>query len=185
MVTDVQFEASNATEIVSLARARKHLRLEVSFTAEDDLIESYISAAIEASENFIGGHILEKEMTIKMNAFDSPLVFEAFPLQSVTSVQYYPLGSKVLATMAPDKYSLTTIGAKVFALRFTESVPQTAERFDAVTVIVKVGNANSKTPKPIEQAILLQVGDMYERREDRTEVIATAAMSLLRPYKKY
>ena len=73
----------------------------------------------------------------------------------------------------------------MFSLRFKESVPQTAERFDAVTVIVKVGNAAGKTPKAVQQAILLQVGDMYERREDRTEVIATAAMSLLRPYKKY
>lgn len=184
MVTDVQFEPGEV-EVVSLARAKKHLRLEASFTEEDDLIESYISAAIEASENFIGGHILEKDMTIKMNAFDSPLVFEAFPLQSVTAVKYYPLGSEVLTEMLPGNYSLTTIGSKVFTLRFKESVPQTAERFDAVTVIVKVGNETAKTPKPVQQAILLQVGDMYERREDRTEVIATAAMSLLRPYKKY
>ena len=185
MVTDVKLEPNDTIEIVSLLKAKKHLRLEASFTAEDDLIESYIDAAIEASENFIGGHILEKAMTIKMSAFDSPLVFEAFPLQSVTSVQYYPLGSEILTMMLPANYSLTTIGSKVFALRFKESVPKTAERFDAVTVIVKVGNAVLKTPKPIQQAILLQVGDMYERREDRTEVIATAAMSLLRPYKKY
>lgn len=184
MVTDVQFEPSEAV-VVSLARAKKHLRLEASFTEEDDLIESYISAAIEASENFIGGHILEKDMTIKMNAFDSPLVFEAFPLQSVTAVKYYALGSEVLTEMLPGNYILTTSGPKVFSLRFKESVPQTAERFDAVTVLVKVGNATGKTPKAVQQAILLQVGDMYERREDRTEVIATAAMSLLRPYKKY
>lgn len=184
MVTDVQFEPGTV-EVVSLARAKKHLRLETSFTEEDDLIEGYISAAIEASENFIGGHILEKDMTIKMNAFDSPLVFEAFPLQSVTSVKYYPLGSEVLAEMASGNYSLTTSGPKVFSIRFKETVPQTAHRFDAVTVIVKVGNAPAKTPKAVQQAILLQVGDMYERREDRTEVIATAAMSLLRPYKKY
>jgi uncharacterized phiE125 gp8 family phage protein len=185
MVTDVQFEPNEEIVIVSLARAKKHLRLESSFDEEDDLIESYISAAIEVSENFIGGHILEKNMTIKMNVFDNPLVFEAFPLQSVTSVQYYPLGSEVLTTVAPVNYILTSIGPKVFALRFKETAPKTAERFDAVTVIVKVGSANLKTPKPVQQAILLQVGDMYERREDRTEVIATAAMSLLRPYKKY
>jgi len=184
MVTDVQFEPGEA-EIVSLARAKKHLKIEPSFTEEDDLIEGYISAAIEASENFIGGHILEKDMTIKMNAFDSPLVFEAFPLQSVTAVKYYPLGSEVLTEMLPAKYSLTTVGPKVFTLRFKESVPQTAERFDAVTVIVKVGNASGKTPKTISHAILLQVGDMNERREDRTAVMSTAAMALLRPHKKY
>jgi uncharacterized phiE125 gp8 family phage protein len=185
MVTDLQFENNDTIEIISLARAKKHLRIEPSFTDEDDMIEAYISAAIEASENFIGGHIIEKNMTLKMDAFDGDVVFEAFPLQSIQSVQYYPLDSEVLTTMDPSAYDLTSTGAKVFTLRFKETVPKTAERFDAVTIIVKIGNPAAKTPKAIHQAILLQVADMYERREDRSEVIATAAMSLLRPYKKY
>lgn len=185
MVTDVKFEPSGNIEVVSLARAKKHLRIEPGFTDEDDLIQDYIDAAIVASENFIGGHVLEKDMTIKMNAFDNPLSFEAFPLQSVTSVKYFPIDDSGEQTLAETAYSLTSASAKVFALRFKETVPTTAERFDAVTIIVKVGNPAGKTPKPIQQAILLQLGDMYERREDRTDVIATAAMSLLRPYKKY
>ncbi len=185
MVTDVKFEPNVNIEIVSLAKAKKHLRIEPGFTDEDDLIQDYIDAAIVASENFIGGHILEKDMTIKMNAFDNPLSFEAFPLQSVTSVKYFPIDGGDEQTLDAAKYSLTNASAKVFALRFKETTPATAERFDAVTVVVKIGNPSGKTPKPIQQAILLQLGDMYERREDRTEVIATAAMSLLRPYKKY
>jgi hypothetical protein len=64
-------------------------------------------------------------------------------------------------------------------------MPAVDERFDAITVTIKIGYAVNKTPKPIVQAILLQIADMYERREDRTEVVATTAMSLLRPYKKY
>lgn len=184
MVIDVQYE-SNVVEIVSLEKAKKHLRLEPDFQDEDDLIESYISAAIEASENFIGGHILEKEMTMKMNSFESPLVFEAFPLQSVSSVKYYSLGSEELTVLPQETYSLTAAGPKVFSIHFKNDSPQIANRFDAVIVTVIVGYAVGKTPKPIQQAILLQLSDMYERREDRTEVIATAAMSLMRPYKKY
>lgn len=185
MVTDVYLETNDTIEIVSLAKAKKHLRIETLFNDEDDIIESYVGAAIEACENFIGGHIIEKTMTIKMDCFDNDLVFEACPLQSVQSVQYYPLGSEVLTTMDTAMYNLTSTNSKVFTLRFKEKTPLTATRFDAVIAIVKVGNGVAKTPKPIQQAILLLIADMYERREDRSEVIATAAMSLLRPYKKY
>jgi uncharacterized phiE125 gp8 family phage protein len=185
MVTDVQFELTDGIEIISLAKVKKHLRVDSTFQDEDDLIEGYIDAAVVASENFIGGHILEKTMVIKMNAFDSPLVFQAFPLQSITSVKYFPKDSETESDFPVAGYNLTSTSAKVFALRFKDAAPLIADRYDAVTVSVKVGNLPGKTAKPVIQAILLQIADMYERREDRAGVIATAAMTLLRPYKKY
>lgn len=184
MVTDINFNAADHT-IVSLAKAKKQLRIEPGFTDEDDLIESYIESAVIASENFIGGHIQQKDMVIKMNQFDSPIEFEAFPMQNITTVKYYPVDGSAEVTMTADLYRLTKLNDKVFSLRFTNEPPEIADRFDAVTVTVVVGHVVDKTPKPIQQAILLQVADSYERREDRSEVFGTTAMALLRPYKKY
>jgi uncharacterized phiE125 gp8 family phage protein len=184
MVTDVKF-TEGIIEIVSLAKAKKQLRLEPGFIDEDDLIQAYIDAAVIASENFIGGHIQQKDMVITMDGFDSPIEFEAFPMQSITTVKYYAADGSAEATMADTLYKLTKLNDKVFSLRFVNDAPEVAVRFDAVTITIVVGNAVNKTPKPILQAILLQVADMYERREDRSEVIATTAMALLRPYKKY
>ena len=184
MVTDISFE-DGTLEIVSLARAKKQLRIEPTFEDENDLIQSDIDAAVIASENFIGGHIQQKDMVIKMNQFDSPLEFEAFPLQSITTVKYFPADGSAEATMSDSLYKLTKLNDKVFSLRFTNDTPEIADRFDAVTITIVVGNATGKTPKPISQAILLQVADMYERREDRSEIAGTTAMALLRPYKKY
>jgi uncharacterized phiE125 gp8 family phage protein len=184
MVTDVNFTPATL-EIVSLAKAKKQLRLETSFTDEDDLIQAYIDAAVIASENFIGGHIQQKNMLITMDSFDSPIEFEAFPMQSITTVKYFPADGSAEATMDDTLYKLTKVNDKVFSLRFVNDVPEIAERFDAVTITIVVGFATNKTPKPILQAILLQVADMYERREDRSEVFGTTAMALLRPYKKY
>lgn len=184
MVTDVNF-TPGTIEIVSLAKAKKQLRLESTFIDEDDLILDYIDAAVVASENFIGGHIQQKDMVITMNQFDSPMEFEAFPMQSITTVKYWPSDGGVEATLSNTLYKLTKLNDKVFSLRFTNDTPEIADRFDAVTVTVVVGNAINKTPKPIIQSLLLQVADMYERREDRTEVTGTTAMALLRPYKKY
>jgi len=184
MVTDVNFTDAEL-EIVSLAKAKKQLRLETSFTDEDELIRAYIDAAVIASENFIGGHIQQKDMVITMNQFDPLIEFEAFPMQSITTVKYWPAYGSAEATLSNTLYKLTKLNDKVFSLRFTTDTPEIADRFDAVTITVVVGNAVNKTPKPMLQAILLQVADMYERREDRAEVTGTTAMALLRPYKKY
>jgi uncharacterized phiE125 gp8 family phage protein len=185
MVTDVKFTPNELSVIVTLAKAKKQLRIEPGFVDEDDLIESYIDSAVVMAEDYIGGHIQEKNMIIKLTAFDNPLVFEAHPLQSVDSVKYWPLSGGVEATMDSGDYSLTSANSKVFNLRFKGEIPDVADRFDGVTITVKVGNATAKTPKPIVQAILLFIADMYERREDRGAVVSTAAMSLLRPYKKF
>jgi uncharacterized phiE125 gp8 family phage protein len=183
MNTDVSYSTDGTLEVLTLVQAKKQLRIEADFTDEDDLIQSYIDAAVEVSEKFIGGHILPKIMTIKADSFTNPLVFEAFPLKEVTSVKYFPADGSAEATMDPGEYALTKDSEKVFRLRFKNTLPETAVQYDAVTYSIKVGM--TVIPKPIIQAIKLQLADMYERREDRAEIMTTAADRLLRPYKKY
>lgn len=182
MLTNVQFTPSSLA-VVTVAQAKKQLRIEADFTDEDDLIQSYIDAAVANCENFIGGHIIPGELVISYDKFESPVVFEAFPLKTITSVKYFT--ADVETTLDAAKYSLTKQSEKVFKLRFKEDTPSTDTRFDAVTITVACGFAGNAIPKPIIQAIKLQIADMYEIREDRKELLSTAAMSLLRPYKKY
>ena len=118
-----------------------------------------------------------------MTGFDNPLVFEAFPVKEVTSVTYFEQGVEDEVTMAPENYTLTAETSKRYAIRFKGELPSVQDRFDAVTATIKVGMVT--IDKPISQAVLLMVADMYERREDRAEVFSTAGMSLLRSYKKF
>jgi uncharacterized phiE125 gp8 family phage protein len=182
MVTNVSYTITE-TIIVTLAQAKKQLRLETDFIEEDDLIQSYIDTAIANCENFTGSAIVAKDMIIEMDCFDNPLIFEAFPLQSVDSVSYFPEDGGEEITMPSTDYKLTQQSDKHFVLRFLKELPAIEKNFDAVTVTIKLGYVT--TPKPVVQAILLQLADMYERREDRTETITTASAALLRPYKKY
>lgn len=185
MVTDVKFESLESnTPIVTMAMVKKQLRVEASFNDEDDLIQGYIDAAVAMSEDYTGGHIVEKNMIMKMSMFDNPLIFEAFPIQSVVSVSYFSADGSNSQEMASTNYDLTSVNPKVSRITF-KSIPQIAQRFDAVTVTVKVGIEATKVAKPIIQAVLLQVADMYERREDRTEVLLSVSTALLRPYKKF
>lgn len=169
--------------IVTLAKAKNQLRLESSFTDEDDLIQDYIAAAIEQAEQYINGHIYIKDMVINMDAFLSSFVFEAYPVQSITSIKYYV--DDVLVTMPQADYYVTAQNIKQTKLTFKEQ-PSTDERPDAVIITVAIGfKSASAVPMPIKQAVLLMVSDMYERREDRPEMITTAAQALMRPYRKY
>lgn len=181
MVTDVKIENGTATTVVTLAKAKKQLRLETSFNEEDELIQDYIEAAIKNAENFIGGNITDKNYTYLLDGFDSELVFEAFPIKSITSIKYWKDETK--ETMPDTDYKLTALNQKVSKIRFTKELPNVDKRFDAVEVVVNVGMATIE--KPIQQAILLMVSDMYERREDRGEVLSLTSYSLLRPYKLY
>lgn len=182
MQTDISYTADGTLVVVTLAQAKKQLRIEEVVTDEDELIQSYIDTAVELSEKFISGHILPKTMTIKADAFQNPLVFEAFPLKEVTSIKYFD-ADDVEQILDSSEYVLTKDSEKVFRIRFKNTLPTTFKRYDAVTYEIKVGMAI--VPTPIKQAIKLQIADMYERREDRVEVVRTASASLLRPYKKY
>ncbi len=183
MVTDVSIVNGTPTEVVTLAKAKKQLRIESSFTDEDDLIQNYIDAAVTNAENYLGTHIVDKVMTFKMTGFDNPLIFEASPVKAITSIKYYQEGNDTEQTMASENYVLTSQNSKTYAIRFKNELPTVQDRFDAVTVVINTGMVT--IDKTISQAILLMVSDMYERREDRGEIVSTASMSLLRPYKKF
>lgn len=182
MVTNHQFTPGTLA-VITLAQAKKQLRIEDSFADENDLIQSYIDAAVVNCENFIGGHIIPGDLVLQLDKLENPVIFEAFPLKSITSVKYYLNDTE--QTLNASKYALTKQSEKVFNLRFKEDLPNTDKRYDAVTITVACGFPGNVIPKPIVQAIKLQIADMYEIREDRKELLSTAAMSLLRPYKKY
>lgn len=183
MVTNHQFTPGTLA-VITLAQAKKQLRIEDSFADENDLIQSYIDAAVVNCENFIGGHIIPGDLVLQLDKLENPVIFEAFPLKSITSVKYYD-NDGTEQTLNASKYALTKQSEKVFKLRFKEDLPTTEKRFDAVTITVACGFPGDAIPKPIVQAIKLQLSDMYEIREDRKELMSTQAMSLLRPYKKY
>lgn len=170
-------------EIILLEKAKKQLRVETDFTDEDDLIKNYITASVMASEDYMSCHVYAKSMVISLNAFRPTVIFEAFPLRGVKSVKYW--SDDVEMTMPETDYYLTSQNLKQSQLHF-KVLPTTDKRYDAVSIELEIGYENaSKVPAPIKQAILLQIADMYERREDRAGVIHTSAQALMRPYRKY
>ena len=180
MITDVVVIPGETT-VASLEMAKKHLRIEPTFTDEDDLIAAYINAAVSYCESFTGTDI-SGTATIKMD--DLPLRFKlpVFPVKTITSVSYFPSVGTDAITLPGTSYALMSVEKSAY-LTLTVDAPNVATRWDAAIIVCEVGY--EEIPKPIVQAVLLLIGDMYERREDRSEITSTVADKLLRAYKLY
>lgn len=169
------------------ALVKKHLRIDIDFLDEDDLIQAYINTAVVQCENYIGGHISTKTVVINTDGFDNPLVLNDFPVKSVSSVSYLPALSTVTYIVMPSTdYKLAADNNKHFCIYFLKTLPYTLERYDALSISYTVGY--DVLPLAIQQAIFLMVGAMYEGREDETKTTfqrISSANNLLNAYKKF
>jgi uncharacterized phiE125 gp8 family phage protein len=59
-------------------------------------------------------------------------------------------------------------------------------RLNSVTVRYVVGYADAASvPAPLKQAMLLMIGDMYERRQDSIKQLPSASEYLMNPYRVF
>lgn len=183
MITNIVITPAESYVVVSLALAKQQLRIESDFTAEDTLIQSMIDAAVGAAEDYMGAKIVDSDVVMNLDTLEA-FTNIPMPVRTFTSLKYFPTsGSEV--TMPDTDYKLLKCGKENGIRITTQTVPSTDVRYDAVTMGFKTGYASGTVPKPIIQAVLLQISDMYDRREDRVEVPLTASTKLLRPYKLF
>jgi uncharacterized phiE125 gp8 family phage protein len=175
---------------VTLAKAKKQLRLEEDFDEEDDLITDYIEAATLAAEDYLNKKLFKGVLTFECSAFTNPFVFvQGDEADTVASVKYYAKDGDgdTLTEIASTQYKLrksSSIGCK--EIKFTATLPETEVRDDAVIIKINQGYAVADLPKPIYQAIMLMVTSMYEKREDIGEIGNNlASRNLLRPYRNF
>lgn len=186
MVTHFYTTITATASLLTLAKAKKQLRVEVAFADEDDLIQSYIDTAQVVCQDFINRSIAERNLVLEVSDFLSPITFERnYENDTITKIEYYAPGESELTLLAADQYQLRKSNiVECFDIKFL-SIPETDIRDDAVIVTIKQGFALASCPKPIIQAINLRLSDFFERREDREQGNNPASNNLLRPYRKF
>lgn len=188
MATNFYTIPGDDARCVTLEEAKKQLKVDASFTEEDDLIQSYIDAAQVECENFTGRAIGRRKMVFELAAFENPLIFTAnYENDTVEKIEYYDKTTEVLTELDAAEYKLrvsSIVNCK--EIKFLNTLPDTMLCDDAVIVTINQGFAVADVPTPIKQAMKLLISDSYERREDRGEIgYNTAAQAKLRPYRKY
>lgn len=178
---------TEAADLVTLAQAKAQLRVESDFEEEDDLIQSYIDAAIAAAENYIGAPLVKGVKTFELDALTQTFVFkQAGENDTVKAVSYWETDATEVTEMPTNNYKLRknySTGCK--EIKF-ETYPTTATRDDAVIIEINQGYTAATLPTPIYQAIMLMITSMYVKREDIGEIGNNSqSRALMRPYRNY
>lgn len=159
------------TEPLTLAEVKLHLRIDGS--DEDTLLNSLIATARRWWEDVTGRTLFTTEYEYSLTAWpgtDRILLPRATPLQTLTSLVYYDTAGTATTWAATNYLSDTYRTPGALVLTYGNSWPSTdLYPVEPIRVRYTAGMATSSPlttlPDGIKTALLLAIGDWYERRE--------------------
>lgn len=177
-------------EPVTLTEAKAHLK--VDFTEEDTLIEMYIAAARDYAEKYCNRALMTQTIVQSINCFPPYRTADPYrkirlyrtPVQELVAIRYVDSeGNDASLDLTKVVLSKIAIPA-VISPKSGENWPTTAIQVGAIEIEYTAGIADvAKVPPTIKSAVLLLVGEMYERRENFVKTMPDAVKYLLHPYR--
>jgi uncharacterized phiE125 gp8 family phage protein len=183
--------ATSAELPVTIEAARQHLRNE-DIRFDDNLVAGLIRSAASAIETGYGLALLEQTVVQYHRAFpcnsDTPMLLRIAPLLSVSKIEYVDAAG-VTQTWNSAHYTAGHYNNTAFVVpKVGQSYPSglwASPNSVVITYEAGYGDSADSVPAQIVQAILLQVGWMYENREDPIGNITRASDNLLRPFYRF
>jgi uncharacterized phiE125 gp8 family phage protein len=170
-------------EIVTLEVAKQHLR--VDFDEDDSYIYMIIQAAREWAETYISQAVVQQTVFAYYRTMTPTMPLPLSNVNSITAIRYLDRDMQQ-QTITSGFYVVPGVEA---VLVFTDPIPEHSTMAGSVVIEYEAGYINANdVPQKIKQAILLQLGDMYENREaqvvkERMEQNLTVTR-LLQPLRK-
>lgn len=159
-----------ADDVVTLEEVKRHCRVDTD--EDDDLLEAMIEAAVghlDGKDGILGRCLLTQRWALPLPDFetDDGKIRLRFPdVSAVVSVAYYDADGAEHVVDAATYLLMEDVVSSYLMVKSGSWPSGTATRNDAVTIIFEAGfGAREDVPRPIRQAILLMVADMYEYRE--------------------
>jgi len=155
-----------ATEPVTLAEAKAHLRIDI---ADDDaLITALISSARLHAEMLTARSFITTRWRLVMDGFPGHAIdVHKCPVVSLLSIQHLDMNGLLqnlpstdyIADLASEPARITPVFGKIWPV----SLPQ----IGAVTVLFDAGYGSAEAvPEGIKSWIKLRIGSLYEHREE-------------------
>lgn len=173
---------------VSRSLMKSHLH--VDHTDDDTLIDIYLGAAtthLDGPRGMLRRAIVTQSWSQQFDAFARSLRLGLAPIVEIESVVYLDTAGDEQAVAAENYQLLNPQGSP--SLRFVDdySWPATQDQRPVLTVTFVAGYGDaSEVPPPLKAAIMLMVGDMYQRREasiDGSVAPNPTVDLLIRPYR--
>jgi len=158
-------------EPVSLADAKAHCRVDAS--ADDALMQGYITTAREWVEDYIDRALVTQQLVMKLDAFPPEIELPRPPMiasgtATAVTITYVTGEAGGTATLAASEYRIdrdSTPGA--IRTLYAGSWPSHLIDQNSVTVTWWAGYGDPTTvPQRVKSAILMCVHELYEKRGD-------------------
>ena len=176
------------SEPLTTSDVKDFLRVDSSY--EDTLIGVLITAARSMAEAYTMRILMTTTIEEFYDGFpdyrnprDRDILYlSRGPIQSITSVKYVDtLGDE--QTVSSDNYR-TDLVSEPARISSDNGWTATKDTVNAVVVRYLCGySSSSDVPAPIRQAMLLIIGEMYEKRQDSVKQLPTAAEYLMNPFR--
>lgn len=153
-----------ATEPVTLAEAKAHLRIEHAL--DDAYVTTLISAARQHVEDLCWRGLVTQTWELVLDSFPEggEVELPRGVLASISSVKYLDANG-IEQTLAATEYEADAVSVPGrLVLGYDKSWPSTRDVWNAVRIRYVVGTTDATVPTPLKQAILLLVSQMYEHR---------------------
>lgn len=152
---------------VSVEEAKSHLNID--HDDDDTLLETYVEAATDDAERFLGRALIDQTWDYSFDEFpDAEIVLPKLPLIEVVGVFYKDAAGDeqefeaFTVDLASGKIYLPTGGSWPTAATVPSAV---RVRFRAGYLDTGVSPAVANVPAAIKAAILIGVGEFYQNRE--------------------
>jgi uncharacterized phiE125 gp8 family phage protein len=184
--------AAPAVEPVTQNEAKNHLRVDTS--ADDNLIDGLIAAARQWVEHYTRRALITQTWEASLDRFpvseSEPIVLPKTPLLSVGSISYLDLQGST-QTWAASNYQVDSVSepARILPVEAADYPSEQDDTLNTVTITFDAGYGDAETdvPSAIRQAMLLLIGEMYERREQGSpqeiNQVPFGVQALLGPYR--
>jgi uncharacterized phiE125 gp8 family phage protein len=177
-------------EPVSIEDARAQCNIEAGCDDFDTELTIYIKAARAHAEEVTGTALMDQTVLMRASCFSDLGQLPCAPLQSIDSITYLDSdGTEQI--LGVDVYEPVLVGMRPFVrLKSGQSYPSAWRVRDAVRVTAPAGYGSATDlPDDIRLAMLLMIGEWFKEREMSgvadTERVPNAALSLLKPHRRY
>ena len=165
MYRSLKVNTAAVNPLFTTAQAKEFLKVDV--TADDTIIDNLIAAATESCQIYTNQYFIDTVVTQYSDNWAEFYTLYKSPVSAITHVKYYDSDDSQ-QTLASSNYILdgTSKPARI-GISVTGSLPNLADRINAVEVkyTVGYGNASTDVPEGIKQAVLLTIGNWYENRQ--------------------
>lgn len=191
MSVELSSGGKSYTSVVSVSTAKSHLR--VDHTDDDTLIGILVDAAGERAETHTKKQLCTATRIVRMRGFCDPLyrkpgtreIYLPFPpLSSITSITYLDAnGDSQTWDAANYQADTKSIPGKIMPAEGVDYPTTASETYNTVTITYVCGmasttDASTLVPATIRRAMMLDVGTMYEYREDIVAGVSITAMPI-------